>query len=129
MNCEQARKLFSEPVNLKTMTREQAIEQTQAAQHLLHCNACFKWSFQEMEKLSSQEKNVFLVMNRLLSMLDRELDQLEAKHRTGGGYWKCLRTRKRLIQSVLEIATLAPDWKKVDEELRNEFFKSKTPSC
>jgi len=54
--------------------------------------------------------------------------ELERRHKTGSPYWKRLRVRKRVVQQILEIATLYPDWKNIVSKLREEFFKRKGES-
>lgn len=51
MSCEQVRKIFVEPMSLKEMSKEQALRQSGACEHLLHCESCFKWSFEEAQKI------------------------------------------------------------------------------
>jgi len=74
------------------------------------------------------DKAVRMVCNRLLMMLNDELNELERRHKTGSPYWKRLRVRKRVVQQILEIATLYPDWKNIVSKLREEFFKRKGES-
>ncbi|MCJ7760353.1 hypothetical protein MUP59_04335 [Candidatus Bathyarchaeota archaeon] len=63
------------------------------------------------------------VTSMLLLMLDKALTNLENKHKTGSPYWKRLRVRKRLVQTILSVAG-EDDWKKRIEELAAEFFQS-----
>ena len=66
---------------------------------------------------------VYNTTSILLSMLDEELNQLEKKHKLGTSYWKRLRVRKRLVQSILEYASLKP--KERYAKLQEEFFQTK----
>jgi hypothetical protein len=56
-------------------------------------------------------------------MLDKALTNLEDHHKTGSPYWKRLRIRKRLVQTILDAAG-EEDWNKRREELLDEFFQS-----
>jgi len=62
--------------------------------------------------------------NMLLLMLDQELNRIEKLHKTGTPYWKRLRIRKRLVQSILDFAG-EDDMLKVKEKLQEEFFKKR----
>lgn len=62
------------------------------------------------------------IMDEFLIMLDGELTRLEATRKMGS-YWKRLRQRKRLVQTVLELAQSNRPLPEVWAELRNEFFK------
>jgi hypothetical protein len=59
----------------------------------------------------------------LLLMLDEALLNLEQHHKTGSPYWRRLRVRKRLVQTILTVAGES-DWKKLRENLAEEFFQS-----
>jgi len=63
------------------------------------------------------------VASMLLLLLDQALLKLESKHKTGSPYWKRLRVRKRLVQTILSVAG-EPDWKKRTEMLLEEFFQT-----
>lgn len=63
------------------------------------------------------------VASMLLLMLDQELIKLEVQHKTGFPYWRRLRVRKRLVQTLLSVAG-EPDWKKRREQLAEEFFQT-----
>jgi len=71
-------------------------------------------------KEPSYSEKVKNCTNMLLLMLDEELNDLEKKHQTGS-YWRRLRVRKRLVQSILEFASLEP--KEMMAKLRQEFFQ------
>jgi len=73
-----------------------------------------------MKNYSDQVRNC---ANTLLLMLDQELTVLEKNHKTGNPYWRRLRVRKRLVQSILDYAVLEP--KVMIEKLREEFFQTK----
>lgn len=62
-----------------------------------------------------------MVANLLLAMLDKSLIELERKHKTGSPYWKRLRVRKRLVQTLLYAAGIK-DWKEIRQHLFEEFF-------
>lgn len=51
MSCEKVRQLLTKPANSQDNQQVQ-----EALQHLLHCNACFIWSFNECQKIRA-EKN------------------------------------------------------------------------
>lgn len=93
------------------------------------CPKCYSQKLKladETEKtVSDYDKAVRMVCNHFLLMLDKELTELEKKNKTGSPYWKRLRRRKRIVQRLLEIATFYPDWKKISQELREEFFRKK----
>jgi hypothetical protein len=59
----------------------------------------------------------------LLLMLDEALLKLENNHKTGSSYWRRLRVRKRLVQTILSVAGEA-DWKNKNELLAEEFFRA-----
>jgi len=58
----------------------------------------------------------------LLLMLDQELNRIEKLHKTGTPYWKRLRIRKRLVQSILDFAG---EDDMLKEKLQEEFFKKR----
>lgn len=62
--------------------------------------------------------------NMLLLMLDQELNRIEKLHKTGTPYWKRLRVRKRLVQSILDFAG-EDNMLRVKEKLQEEFFKKR----
>ena len=66
---------------------------------------------------------VYNTTSILLLMLDKELNQLEKEHKIGTPYWKRLRVRKRLVQSILDYASLKP--KERHAKLREEFFQTR----
>ena len=72
---------------------------------------------------SDYSTKVRQVATMLLDMLDKALNNLEDKHKTGSPYWRRLRVRKRLTQTILTVAGES-DWAKIREQLTEEFFKS-----
>lgn len=68
-------------------------------------------------------KGVTFTATIFLEMLDEELTKLEKQHKTGKPYWRRLRRRKRVVQRILELGALYPNFKKIREELKEEFFK------
>lgn len=87
----------------------------------------FRRLFSAFQKDVEQEGNykmqVYNTTSLLLLMLDRELSELEKERKTGKPYWRRLRVRKRLIQSILEYASLEP--KERTDKLREEFFQTR----
>jgi len=71
----------------------------------------------------SYSNKVRQTASMLLLMLDEALLKLEEHHKAGSPYWKRLRVRKRLVQTILTVAGES-DWKKLREKLAEEFFQS-----
>jgi hypothetical protein len=75
------------------------------------------------DKVLDYTKRVKQTCSILLMMLDEELIRIEKQHKTGSPYWKRLRVRKRLVQSILTFAS-EEDFKVIREKLREEFFRT-----
>jgi hypothetical protein len=73
--------------------------------------------------LTSYSEKVRQTASMLLGMLDETLTELERKHKTGNPYWRRLRVRKRLVQTILDVAG-EEDFKKRREKLAEEFFQT-----
>lgn len=76
-----------------------------------------------MSKRGNYSNKLRLTCNMLLAMLDEELTGLENQHKTGSPYWKRLRVRKRLVQTILDVAA-EENFHVIRRKLREEFFKT-----
>jgi hypothetical protein len=68
-------------------------------------------------------EKVGMTASLLLTMLDTSLTELERKHKTGFPYWRRLRIRKRLVQTILNAAG-ENDPHKRRKMLAEEFFQA-----
>jgi hypothetical protein len=75
-----------------------------------------------VQQHQKQQHGLDFVTSLLLDMLDKALNNLESQHKTGSRYWVRLRIRKRLVQTIMYLAS-EDDPKKVKQELFEEFFK------
>jgi hypothetical protein len=73
--------------------------------------------------MRNYSERVRQAVSMLLLMLDTALTNLEHQHKTGSPYWKRLRVRKRLVQTILTAAG-ETDPKKLRDLLLEEFFQS-----
>ena len=105
---------------------QKALDELKAITPGMRCGYEFAQVFSSFVASQEQEetyaRRVANTANTLLLMLDKALTNLERQHKTGNPYWKRLRVRKRLVQTILDVAGESNTGKRT-ERLADEFFQ------